>query len=377
MNLLVSAGEASGDLHGSRLLEALRVRRPGASAFGMGGARLAAAGLRRVARAEDLSIMGFSEIVSRLPRVFRALSAISREAALRRPDAAVLIDFPDFNGLLARRLARARVPLVYYVSPQVWAWRPGRARVIARRAKRILTLFPFEVEIYRRLGGDAICTGHPVVEDVRDGLARGAAPPKTGLRIGLLPGSRAAEIRRHWPAMRDAARRLAEDRPIEAFVVRAPGIPPDRYPGAGEAGIRLLEEDRHAWLASSDLAFVSSGTATLETALCGTPMVVVYRASRLTFAVARRLVRVPHVALPNIVAGERVVPELLQDEVTADRLVAEARALLDDAERRDRIRRGLARISERLGPPGASDRAAQAIVELVEGDGAAPRAAAR
>jgi lipid-A-disaccharide synthase len=370
LNLLVSAGEASGDLHGARLLAALRARRPGVAAFGMGGERLAAAGLDRVARAEDLSVMGISEVFGRLAAVRRALSALTRAAGARRPDAAVLIDFPDFHAHLARRLARRGVPLVYYVSPQVWAWRPGRARVIARRARRILTLFPFETEIYRRLGGNAVCTGHPAVEDVRDGLASDPpAPPKSGERLGLLPGSRESEVRRHWPVLRDAARLLSSGRRLETFAVRAPGLPESRYPGAGEAGIRLVGSGMHPWLASADLAFVSSGTATLETALCGTPMVVLYRASRATFAVARRLVRVPWIALPNLVAGEPVVPELLQEAATAEALAAEGRALLDDPIRRERMKQGLARVAERLGPPGASDRAAEAVLEAVAPDG--------
>ncbi len=166
MNLLVSAGEASGDLHGSRLVRALGRRRC-LTAFGMGGARLAAEGVDCVARSEDLAVMGVSEVLGKLPAVFRAFAALRREATLRRPEAAVLIDFPDFNAVLARRLWKQGVPLIYYVSPQVWAWRPARAGVIARRARRILTLFPFEAEIYRRLGADAVWTGHPIVEDVR------------------------------------------------------------------------------------------------------------------------------------------------------------------------------------------------------------------
>jgi lipid-A-disaccharide synthase len=336
----------------------------------MGGGRLAAAGLERLARSEDLSVMGFAEVLERLPSVLRALSALRAAAAHRRPEAAVLIDFPDFHSALSRRLRREGIPLVYYVSPQVWAWRPGRARVIAERARRILTLFPFETEIYRRYGADAQCTGHPVVDDVREALENEPEPPtKTGPRLVLLPGSRRSEVRRHWPPMRDAAAILREQRGIEAFVSVAPGLSTDLYPGAAEAGVRLAGPGTHRLVASADLAFVASGTATLEVALCGTPLVVVYRTSRSSFAIGSALVRVPWISLVNIVAQEGLVPEILQDRLTPEALCREAEILLDDPERRWTMVRGLERVARELGPPGASDRAADAVLEVAEEGG--------
>jgi lipid-A-disaccharide synthase len=377
VNLLLSAGEASGDLHGSRLVRALGRRRSPLSVFGMGGARLAAEGVDCVARSEDLSVMGLSEVIGKLPTAFGALAALRREARRRSPDAAVLIDFPDFHAILARSLWKQEVPLIYYVSPQVWAWRPARARVIARRARRILTLFPFEAEIYRSLGADAIWTGHPIVEDVQEGMAVPSPfPVKTRPRLVLLPGSRRAEIRRIWPPLREAAARLSQRRGIEAFVIRAPGASDDLYPGAAEARVSLVASGAHALLASADLAVVASGTATLETALCGTPMIVVYRASRTSFAIGRRLVKVPWISLVNIVAGERVVPELLQEDVTPERLEREAEALLGSPALLDRMRLGLERVARELGPPGASDRAAEAVIEGVESRAPAPERAA-
>jgi len=377
LNLLISAGEASGDLHGARLLAALRRRRPSLTAFGMGGGRLAAAGLERLARAEDLSVMGFAEVLERLPSVLRALAALRSAAAHRRPEAAVLIDFPDFHAALSRRLRREGIPLIYYVSPQVWAWRPGRARVIAERARRILTLFPFEAAIYQRYGADAVCTGHPVVDNVREALAaEPEPPPKAGPRLVLLPGSRRSEVRRHWPPMRDAAASLRERRGVEAFVSVAPGLGSDMYPGAAEAGVRLAGEGLHRLVTSADLAFVASGTATLEVALCGTPLVVVYRTSRSSFAIGSALVRVPWISLVNIVAQEAVVPELLQDRLTPEALRREGEILLDDGERRRTMVRGLERVARELGPPGASDRAADAVLEAVEGGGRVPARAA-
>jgi lipid-A-disaccharide synthase len=334
----------------------------------MGGSRLETEGLERIARAEDLSVMGFAEVASRVPAILRALSALSRESARRRPEAAVLIDFPDFHAALSRRLRRQGVRLVYYVSPQVWAWRSDRARVIARRAYRILTLFPFETEIYRRLGADAVCTGHPIVDDVAEGLARGTPPPpKTRPRLALLPGSRREEVFRHWPPMREAASRLASRSGVEAFVVRPASLPEELYAGARQAGVRFVSGGAHPWLASADLALVASGTATLETALCGLPMIVVYRTSRTSFAIGRALVKVPWISLVNIVAQEEVVPELLQTAVTSDRLVREAEGLLDSPPRRERMKAGLARVARELGPPGASDRAAREVLDAMDG----------
>lgn len=368
MNLLISAGEASGDLHGARLLSALRARRPGLTAFGMGGARLEAAGLERVARSEALSVVGISEVFEKVPALWRAMKILRDAARRSRPDAAILIDFPDFHGILARRLHREGVPLVYYVSPQVWAWRSGRARSIARMARRIVTLFPFEAEIYRRLGADAVCAGHPLVDDVREGLASlpPVHPAEDRRRLALLPGSRVGEVRRHWQPMADAAAALSRTFPLEVVVLRAPGLSETLFPGAIERGFSLLSGIHYPVLAATDLAFVASGTATLEAALCGTPMIVVYKTSAASFAIGKRLVRVPWISLVNIVAGEEVVPELLQEQVHAARLEREGAALLDDPTRLAKMRAALARVEGLLGPPGGSERAADAVLQVLE-----------
>jgi lipid-A-disaccharide synthase len=366
LNLLISAGEASGDMHGARLLAALRARQPDLRAFGMGGPRLRAAGLSAEASSEEVSVVGISEVVEKLPAVARSLSALDGRAAREKPDGAVLIDFPDFHALLARRLERRGIPLLYYVSPQVWAWRRGRARTIARRARRIITLFPFEAEIYRRLGADAVCAGHPIVDDVREGLERPSPlPPPTGQRLLLLPGSRTTELRRHWFPMREAAMRLRDRFGVEIVAVRAAGLAEELFAGARERGIPVAPAGMHSLLASSDLAFVASGTATLEAALCGTPMVVVYRTSNLSYAVGKLLVRIPRISLVNIVAGEEVVPELLQGEVNPERLEGEGARLLESSETTRRMREGLQRVALRLGPPGASPRAADAVLEAL------------
>jgi lipid-A-disaccharide synthase len=259
------------------------------------------------------------------------------------------------------------VPLIYYVSPQVWAWRRYRARRIADRARRIITLFPFEAEIYRRLGADAVCAGHPLVEDVREGLASPSPlPPKTRRRLVLLPGSRDTELRRHWETMATAAASLAARFDLELVAVRAAGLPEEHYGRAAERGIRVVQGAVHPLLASADLAFVASGTATLEAALCGAPMVVVYKTSAFSWAIARALVRLEWASLVNIVAGETVVPELIQNDLTADRLTAAGAELLSSPERVQSMREGLARVARELGPPGASARAAELVLSAVE-----------
>ncbi|HEY1252135.1 MAG TPA: lipid-A-disaccharide synthase [Thermoanaerobaculia bacterium] len=368
MNLLISAGEASGDLHGSRLLQALRKARPLVQAFGMGGSRMEAAGLQRIVSSDTLAVWGVAEVLEKLPVLRKALSALDAAARSRSPAAAVLIDFPDFHGLLARRLRRRGVPLIYYVSPQVWAWRRYRARRIAQSARRIITLFPFEAEIYRRLGADAVCAGHPLVEDVREGLAvPSPLAAKTRRRLVLLPGSRETELRRHWETLAEAAVALAKRFDLEVVAVRAPSLSESLYTGAAERGIRVVSSGMHPVLASADLALVASGTATLEAALCGAPMVVFYKTSAFSWTVARILVRLRWASLVNIVAQEEVVPELIQDAFTADNVVAAGARLLGSAEKTAAMRAGLARVAEELGPPGASARAAALVLSAVEG----------
>lgn len=353
-------------MHGARLLRALRERSANLAAFGMGGPRLAAAGLDAVVRSETLSVVGVIEVAEKLPRLIAALRRLRQEASRRRPDAAVVIDFPDFHGFLARRLHRDGVPLVYYVSPQVWAWRSGRAKVIAGLARRVITLFPFEAEIYKRLGADAVCAGHPIVDDVREGLARPSPiPAKTRRRLVLLPGSRSGEVARHWGTMLAASDALARRFELEIVAVRAPGLPEELFAGAAEKSVTIVTEGMHALLATADLAIVASGTATLEAALCGAPMVVVYRMSRSSWWIARAMVRVRWASLANLVAEEEIVPELLQDAFTARRLEAEAEAILQSPERLARMRAGLARVADRLGPPGASGRAADSVLQAV------------
>jgi len=367
MKVFVSAGETSGDRLGASLVREISRRRPGITFFGMGGPRMEEAGVARVADSHGVSVVGLFEVVARLPAIWKTARRLERAARRERPAAAILIDFPDFHLRLGRRLARRGIPVVYYVSPQVWAWRAGRVETMKKFVRRMITLFPFETEIYRRAGIDAVCAGHPIADDVEERLRKDpAAPRRPGRkRIAIMPGSRAGEVRRHWPLLRDAARRLAAEFGADAVVVPAPGLPDALFPGAEEAGVAFHRGDPEPLLAASDVLLVSSGTSTLQGALCGVPMVVVYRTSPATMALARRLIRTPHIALANIVAEERVVPELVQEEATVERVREEGARFLASAAASDAVRRRWAEVREKLGPGGAASRAAEAVLEVL------------
>jgi lipid-A-disaccharide synthase len=367
--LLVVAGEASGDLHGARLVSELRRLVPGLATFGLGGDELRAAGLEPVAHSSEVSVVGITEVLKVLPRVREVFDALLREVDRRRPDAAVLIDFPEFNLRLARELAKRGLRVIYYISPQVWAWRQGRVRTIARLVHRMLVLFPFEVEFYRRHRVDVIHVGHPLVDEVPDlpGVwDRGA--PDGPFRVALLPGSRMSEVEALLPTMLESVELLAGELPVEALLIRAPTVPRELLEEQVElAGlpVRLVEEDRFAAIADSHLALCASGTATLEVGLLGTPMIVLYRLGFWTYGLARLLVRLPHVSLVNLVLGRRVVPELLQGEANPHRIAAEAERLLLHDEVRAEMRAGLAELRARLGEGGASGRAARAVADVL------------
>jgi len=367
MNVFVSAGETSGDRLGAALLAELSRRRSDLAFFGMGGPEMDAAGLDRVADSHDVAVVGLVEVLEKLPAVWRTARRLRRAARDRGAAAAILIDFPDFHFRVGKSLARMGIPVIYYVSPQVWAWRAGRVAVMKSFVRRVITLFPFETEIYRAAGIDAVCAGHPLADDVDARLARGRfpRPPSGRKRIVLMPGSRAGEVRRHWPILRDAAARLAADRGTELFVVPAPGLSDAAFPGAAENGIQVHRGEVEPLLASCDVLLVSSGTSTLQGALCGAPMVVVYKTSPLTMFLARRLVKTPHIALANIVAGDRVAPELVQEEATAERVYREAARLLDSPELAAETRRRWAGLREKLGPRQAARRAADAVLEAL------------
>jgi lipid-A-disaccharide synthase len=371
--LLVVAGEASGDLYAARLLAALRVGEPGLRAFGLGGEQLAAEGFEAVANNAEISVVGLAEVLRVWRRAKRIFDQLLADTERRKPAVAVLVDFPEFNLRLAPELAHRGVRVVYYISPQLWAWRKGRVKTVARAVDTMLVLFPFEVDFYRRHGVSALHVGHPLVDEVPHLAHRwdGPAPaPGEPRRLVLLPGSRRSEVARLLPAMIGAVEALSRDVPVSVRLLRAPTI--DRAAleaqvAAAQVPIEIVEGDagRFAVLADAHLALCASGTATLETGLVGTPMLVLYRVGLITGLMARLLVDLPHFSLVNLVLDRPAVPELFQRAAGAERVASAARELLADPTRLARMRADLAELRPRLGAGGASARAAAAVAALL------------
>jgi len=336
---------------------------------------MAAEGVQLLQRIDRVAVVGGTEAVARLPALWRAFRSLRDRVRRNPPGALVLVDFPEFNMRLARAARRAGVPVVYFVAPQVWAWRRGRVRAMARDLRRVLAIFPFEVGLYEEAGVPVEFVGHPLL-DVLPALGReesraGLAEPGN-LLVGLLPGSREAEVRRHLPLLLDAARRIRGRQARTRFVVpAAPTVDRGALEAAGLASglpLQVLRGEAYRVMAAADLLLVTSGTATLEAACYGTPMVVLYRLSRLSYALARLLVRgVSHISLPNILAGRAVVPELIQDRASPDLLAAAALRLLEDETARAAQRAALLDVRARLGEPGAGQRAARAVLRELHG----------
>jgi lipid-A-disaccharide synthase len=380
--IMLSAGEASGDLHGATMCQALRTLDPTVRLLGMGGPRMAAAGVEILVDPTAHAAVGTSEVIGRVPGLFRAYALLVKRLRTCRPCALVLIDFPEFNLRLARQARRAGVPVVYFIPPQLWAWRRGRMRQMVRRVTRVLAAFPFEVNLYETAGVPVEFVGHPLLDVVPGDLDRAKARERLGVGerqtlVGLLPGSRRQEVARLLPPMLDAAARLAggDGRrcfalALAASVDRALVVPLlVRASESGGPAVDLMEGLTHEVMAAADVILAASGTATLEAALLGTPMVVCYRVSRLSEAVVRLLSYSPWISLPNIVAGRVAVPEILQEEVSGARLAAEAEHLLVDPAAATAQRAAFKEVRSRLGQPGVGQRAARAVLAAV---GAAP-----
>jgi lipid-A-disaccharide synthase len=373
-SILIVAGESSGDRHAAGLVRAYRSLDPSARFFGTGGTALADEGVEILYPVRDLSLVGVTEILTALPRVKRIFRRIVAECEARRPAAAVLVDSPDFNLRLAKALKKRGVPVLYYISPTVWAWRRGRLKTIRACVDKMLLIFPFEREIYREAGVPAVYVGHPLVERLRVGLDRGAFARAHGLDaarpiITLLPGSRRSELRYHMPVVAEAAARLREGYGAQPVLVLADSLGEDdltaALPAGGFDGLTVLRGSVHDALAASDLVLSACGTATLEAGLVGTPLIAFYRISRLTYALGRPFVRAKHYCIVNILAGEPVVPELIQNGFTAARLEAEARRLLDSDEERARMKRAFVEVRTLLGDESASPRAARELADLL------------
>jgi lipid-A-disaccharide synthase len=373
---MIVAGEASGDKHGAHLVKALRALRPDLSFefFGAGGDEMRAAKVETLVDVRELAIMGALEVAAALPkflRVFRQLREMARE---RRPDAVVLIDWPEFNLRLAKKLRRDSQRVFYYISPQVWAWRSYRVNAIKRDVERMLVILPFERDYYERAGVEVDYVGHPLLDSVRVTATREEFCAKHQLDparpvIALLPGSRRKEVSHILPPMAEAARELGASRPDYQLVVAlAPTIAGEQAEEVigrsnSPANLKLVVNDTYNAVAAAELAVVASGTATLETAIIGTPLVVVYKASPLNWRLFWPLINVPHVGMPNLIAGREVAPELLQDELTGAKLAALVAEMMGDTARLERARADLLGVRAKLGEARASERAARCILE--------------
>jgi lipid-A-disaccharide synthase len=369
---MVSCGEASGDLYAGALIAALRAIEPSVDVFGLGGDRFREAGGRLVGDFHGLAVTGLVEALRVLPDSYAIYRKLVQAAEQEGPDVLVLIDYPDFNFRLMSAVRRLGVPIVYYVSPQLWAWRPGRMQTMKAMVDRVLPIFPFEEALYRREGIDVRFVGHPLIDlatprEPRELFLKNLELDRSKPVVALLPGSRANELHRLVPVLAAAVPRIASQVVGTQFVVaRAPHLPDSffaPFQGMG-ATVRTVEGRTDDVLAACDVVVTASGTATVQAALHGKPMVVVYRLSPLTYKLGKPLVRVANYCMVNLVAGERVVEELIQEACTPDAVTKEAVDLLTNRERADDMREQLAAVREKLGGPGASARAAAAIIEV-------------
>lgn len=371
--IMLVVGEASGDAHGARLVEAVHRRDPQVKIYGVAGEQLERSPFEPLFSVAQLTGMGLVELAGNLRNIWRAYSLLKRTLRSRHPNLLVLIDFPEFNLRLARFAKSLGIPVLYYVSPQIWAWRKNRVKQIARWVDHMAVIFPFETEFYERHGVKVSFVGHPLLEIVKANAGRAETLTKLGLDprrpvIALLPGSRRAEVTRHLPALAEAALALSRERKAQFFCVRAATINSTELRSwLDEAGVRMpiVEDDRYGAIQAADMAWTASGTATVEIALLGRPMIIIYRLSWLTYLVARWLVRVDHIGMVNLIAGQRLMPELIQQDVNAERIAAETRVLLDDAKARARITEELSKLRERLGRPGAADRVAELALSMM------------
>jgi lipid-A-disaccharide synthase len=372
LRLLLSCGETSGDMYAGALTRELRRLVPDLEIAGLAGPEFASAGGRVIEDYRGLSVTGFTEIVSAVPRLRAAKARLLAEARAQRPAALIAIDYFGFNGRLARAVRAMGIPVIYYISPQIWAWRSGRIKLLREVTSRMLVIFPFEAQIYQDAGVPVEFVGHPLIDLAHSDVGRQALLERVGLdpsapTVAVLPGSRRSELTRILPTQVDAAKIILARAPRTQFVfARAPHLDDRLFaPARGLARSAIVQGDTDAVLAASDVVLTASGTATVQAALHGKPMVVVYRVSPLEYRIGRRFVKVDTFAMVNLIAGRPVVPELIQDGFTAEATASEVLSLLTDHQRSTDMHHALVRVREQLGGPGASRRAAEAILRTI------------
>jgi lipid-A-disaccharide synthase len=373
--VMMVTGEASGDLHGAHLMEAVQRIDPGIQFSGMGGEALKRAGMNLLYHNQSLSVVGITEVLLKLRLIQKTLSGLKQFLERERPDLLILIDFPDFNLRLAKFAHQRGIPVLYYISPQVWAWRPGRVRLIARWVKKMVVFFPFEVPIYKAAGVDVECVGHPLLDVVKPALPKEETAKQLGLDpgkpvLGLLPGSRSQELERLLPVLLDTARLLHQEIPDLQFVIPlAPGLTRtsvSRWMNNAWVPVKLAEGQTYDVMNLSDLLIMASGTATLEAAILEKPMVIIYKVSSLSYWIGRALVRVKHIGLVNLVAGKGIAPELIQKDASPERIAREALRILTDPNLRQGMTESITQVRKNLGEPGAVQRAARIVTSMLD-----------
>ncbi len=373
-NVMIVAGEASGDLHGSNLIRAIQRIDPSVRFYGIGGRKLEETGTRLIANSSDMAVVGLTEVIFKLRFILNVMGLLKRSLRESRPDLLILIDYPDFNLPLARAAKKNGVKVFYYISPQVWAWRKKRVRKIERVVDRMAVILPFEAQVYDKSKLEVSFVGHPLLDVVRKRYSREEALERFGLKdgfttVGILPGSRKNEVKKLLPKMLEAAEILSGKlAPIQFVLPLADTIEVDfvtkiidRYP----VEIRVVSNDIYDVIGVSDIAMVASGTATLETALLETPMIIIYKISFLSYYIGKKFIKVDNIGLVNIIAGRTIVPEFIQGEATPVNMAEEIHNILTDNSRMDKIKHDLSRVRRKLGSPGAAERAAKLAYEMM------------
>ena len=372
--IMIVAGEQSGDLHGSNLVRAMHRIDPDLRFYGIGGRKMREAGVELIADAADMAVVGLTEVVGKLGMILGVMRRMKWALKKLKPALLILIDYPDFNLLLGKAAKKNGVRVFYYISPQIWAWRKGRIHKIREVVDKMAVILPFEEQVYRQVSMDVSFVGHPLLDVVKTKYARQEALRKFDLQdgittVGLLPGSRKGEVSKLLPVMLKAAGILMQSRPPVQFVlpladaldrgfveemIRQEAVP-----------VRVVPNEIYDVIGVSDIVVVASGTATLETALLGTPMVIIYKVSPLSYYVGTKVINVTHIGLANLIAGKTIVPELIQDDANPDRIAAEVIGILADESRMQRIKEELNQIREKLGSPGASEKAARLACDML------------
>jgi lipid-A-disaccharide synthase len=369
------AGEASGDLHGSHLVKEMLSLDPTLQFYGVGGKKMKNEGVELIADSKEMAVVGITEVLLKLKRIYQIYRKLKNSLTSNSPSLVILIDYPDFNLRFAREAKKKNIPIVYYISPQVWAWRKGRIKKIGRLIKKMIVIFPFEKKIYEEAQIDVDFVGHPLLDAIRSQFSREEAFQQFSLSsgvttIGLLPGSRMNEVKRHLPPMIEAIPLISKQiNPVQFIIPVAPGLDlgeVQNLVGSKRENIRVVENNIYDVMRISDVVIVASGTATIEAAIMGAPMIVVYRVSPLTYLLGKMLIKVKNIGMVNIIAGKTVVPELIQKDVTPEKITSAVVQILENPSKQEEIKKELNSLKEKIGKSGASFRAAQIIISLLQ-----------